>query len=174
MFAEVALRSYSGLNRPTTTAFNVRSHLHQIQSRSCSDTPKRTSRGQNRKQYAPPGGAPKPKPKNTGLIQSMKMNLEEDDLEEQPNPSSESLAPVGEMILQCSLKKSHRLGQPLYYSVEELVELLRKENARDIFLIDVSKKCSWTKYMLMGTTLSERHNRAIRDKILLMVTHLKI
>jgi len=54
-------------------------------------------------------------------------------------------------------------GNPI--EVEEIVAVLKEENAEDIFSINAKNKCSWTDYIIIAGGKSRRHLNAICDKL---------
>jgi len=49
--------------------------------------------------------------------------------------------------------------------LDEVMEVLKQENATEIFVIDVSQKCSWTNYLITALGQSGRHSKAVCDAL---------
>lgn len=57
----------------------------------------------------------------------------------------------------------------LGFSPEEYRQMIEEENAEDIVVIDISKKCNFAKSIIIATTHSTRHRLAIAEKIRLQI-----
>jgi len=47
----------------------------------------------------------------------------------------------------------------------DILNTLKEENTSQIFVLDVSKKCSWTKYLITSLAQSERHAKSVVDTL---------
>lgn len=56
-------------------------------------------------------------------------------------------------------------GRTGVFDIEELVEFLREENARDIVVIQVPPEIKYVSYMVVVTSLSQRHINALAETI---------
>jgi len=66
-----------------------------------------------------------------------------------------------DMLGENSPKKlAERLGR---VSLEEVLEVLQQEKAKELFVVDASKKCSFTQHLICATGLSARHMRAMAE-----------